>query len=121
MVRIIRPGRRRISRGRVKKPFTHMSAKYRSPGDDEYNHRHERCKSCAHYDNNGSCFIVPDIEPEGYCEEYYADVIIAGHKHGETVEENLILLGEQFNWDDRDIEEFTLDIAEMLERQHRGD
>lgn len=103
--------------GKVTKPFSHTEAVYLEEGDKDFDSSHEKCKHCAHYDGNGRCRIVPDISPEGYCEEYFSDVGVFGHKHGMTIEENMVIYGELFDWDKRDVDEFTLDISEMLGRK----
>lgn len=59
--------------GQVFKPFDHDEAEYVDPGHEDFNRSHPRCEDCAHYDGEGNCHIVPNIEPEGYCETYYAD------------------------------------------------
>lgn len=59
--------------GEVFKPFSHEEAVY-VPPDNLPPSGDGRCKDCAHFDGHGNCHIVPDIDPEGTCEEFYADV-----------------------------------------------
>jgi len=58
--------------GQVHKPFSHEEAEYVPPAQQRTSDK--KCKNCAHYDNHGNCHIVPDIDPEGHCENFYADV-----------------------------------------------
>jgi hypothetical protein len=81
--------------GQVHKPFSKEEANYHGPHEDPASD--EMCKNCAHYDNHGNCHIVPDIEPNGHCEEFYADVgfYAMGHKLPQEVTEvNLTIWGE---------------------------
>lgn len=106
--------------GEVFKPFSHEDADYREPGDPDFESGHERCESCAHYDDHGNCHIVPDIEPDGYCAEFYADVGVFGHEHPWGIENNLNLFGESFDWSIEGVENFVNDIRERLEEKIRG-
>lgn len=100
--------------GPVFKPFSHEKADYRSPGDPGFDPNHERCETCAHYDDNGHCRIVPDIEPDGYCAEFYSDVGIFMHAHDDFVEVNLALWSEIFDWDGRDLENAENEVGVKL-------
>lgn len=60
--------------GQVFKPFDHDEAGYVDPGHEDFDRSHPRCEDCAHYDGEGNCHIVPNIQAQGYCDEYYADV-----------------------------------------------
>lgn len=104
----------------VFKPFTHGESRYRSPGDPGFDQSHERCRSCAHFDDHGNCRIVSDIESDGYCEEFYADLGVFGHEHEFGIENNLNLFGEDFDWDMDDVDDFVEDLRERLQERVRG-
>lgn len=106
--------------GEVYKPFGHDDAGYVVQGDEEFDPDHERCRSCAHYDDHGNCHIVPDIDPDGYCSEFYADVGMFGHKHPWGIENNLNMFGEMFDWSMDDVENFVGEIRERLQEKVRG-
>lgn len=95
--------RRGSSMGQVSKPFSHEEAGYVERGDPGFDPSHKRCETCAHYDNEGNCRIVPDIEPEGYCDNYYADVAVFLDKDGE-VEVNLTIWGDEYDWSSQDVD-----------------
>lgn len=59
--------------GPVFKPFDHEEARYFDRGHENFDTSHPRCEDCAHYDGEGNCHIVPNIEPSGYCERFFAD------------------------------------------------
>lgn len=60
--------------GQVYKPFNKEEAAYVDQADPEFDTSHPKCEDCAHYDGEGNCVIVPNIDPEDYCERFYADV-----------------------------------------------
>ena len=106
---------------RFKPNFLKQEAGYRWPTDGEYDGTHEKCRSCAHFIEGGGCHIVQgDIDKEGYCEQFYADLGVYGHDHGDYVEENLIIWGLDFNWDMEGAKEFANDIVERIEEKIRG-
>lgn len=100
--------------GRVVKPFDHEDADYREPGDDDFDPNHQRCRDCAHYDDNGNCHIVEDIEPDAYCSNFFADFGVFGHRHPGFVELNLSMVGDAFNWSTDDAESFIEKVADEL-------
>ncbi len=106
--------------GEVHKPFTKDESDYKDPGQDGFDETHMRCRGCAHYDNHGNCRIVPDINPDGYCGEFYADVGFFGHSHGHYVEHNLTLGGESYEWNTDDAEDFATAVREAIEAMARG-
>lgn len=82
--------------GQVHKPFTKEEAGYIPPGQVPASEG--KCKNCAHYDNHGNCHIVPNIDPDGYCEEFYADVGFyadGSELPNEVSEVNLTIWGEK--------------------------
>lgn len=98
----------------VHKPFSHGEAEYFDPNDRGFDPSHSRCKDCAHYDNHGNCAIVPDIEPDGYCENFFADVGLFGHRHGDNVELNLTVWGDVFDWTMSHIDNFAEKVESKL-------
>ncbi len=98
----------------ISKPYGHSEAAYKSPEDPDFDQSHEKCSSCAWYDNDGGCRIVEDIEPNGYCENFYADVLAAAHKHPDKMEVNLVAWGENADFNTSDIEELADKIAERM-------
>lgn len=101
--------------GPVHKPFSHEEAGYREEGDEEFRRRHKKCRDCAHYDDEGHCHIVPDIDPDGYCEEFYADVGVFGVRDGSVTRTNLYLIGHGFDWVKASLREFLNKIRDRLE------
>lgn len=56
------------------------------------------CENCAHYIEGGGCHVVQgEIDPEGHCEEYYADVgfFAKGSAPGVNPVVNLVMWGER--------------------------
>lgn len=100
--------------GPVMKPFSHEEAGYREEGDEEFRRRHKKCRDCAHYDDNGNCHIVPDIDPDGYCEEFYADVGVFGVRDGSVSRTNLFLIGHGFDWVNASVREFIRKAKDRL-------
>jgi len=84
--------------GQVHKPFSKQEAGYVPP--EQARTSEEKCKNCAHYDDNGNCHIVPNIDPNGYCEEFYADVAFFAHGSelpNEVSKVNLSIWGDKSN------------------------
>lgn len=109
--------------GPVRKPFSKEDAKYRERGDELFDPAHPRCESCAHYDGEGNCHIVPDIEADEYCEEFYADLGMFADKSDiapGNIFVNLTLLGENFDWDTVDAEKFLDEAADELDGAING-
>jgi len=100
--------------GQVHKPFSKQEAGYVSPSDPEHEDSHIKCHECAHYDNNGHCTIVPNINPNGYCKEFHADVGVFGHAHEGSVKNNLYIYGEDAAWSMQEIRDFTQNIKDKL-------
>lgn len=106
---------------RFRPRYTQKEASYLFPGDDDYDDTHKACESCAHFIEGGGCHMVEGpIDLDGYCEEFYADVGVYGHKHPHGIEENLSLWGWEFDWDEGDAAEFAMDIRERLQQKVRG-
>lgn len=98
----------------VVKPFTQQQAKYRQRGDPQFSESHPKCKDCAHFDGHGNCLIVPNIEPDEYCEEFFADVGVFGVEVGAIPDVNLTVFGEDFDWSRGKIENFMDRVKESL-------
>lgn len=98
----------------VFKPYGHEEAGYRDQSDEEFDPSHDRCRDCAHFDDHGHCFIVPDIDPGGYCEMFFADFGVFGHAHEDFIEQNLAIFGDEFDWDTESAEEFLDLVADKL-------
>ncbi|MEF8808925.1 hypothetical protein [Natronomonas sp.] len=103
-------------------PHSKRQAAYRRPGGPDFDPDHERCDSCAHYIPGGGCHLVQgEIDPDAYCEEFYADYGAFGHEHDEFVEVNAEFVGDDFDWEPDDVEEFidTLDekLGELVKRR----
>lgn len=103
-----------VQSGGVKRPYSHAEAGYVERGDPDFEPSHERCKSCAWYDNDGSCRIVDDIDEDGYC-DFYADALISAHEHDDYVEINLVVWGEEADFDESDIEDLSEKIKDRLQ------
>lgn len=103
--------------GQVHKPFSHEAAGYVEEGDEEFSRRNKKCRDCAHYDDNGSCRIVPDISPEGYCNEFYADVGVFGVTEGAVTKANLYLIGHGFDWAKVSVKEFIRRAKDRLNEE----
>lgn len=107
---------------RFRPRFNQKEAAYLEPGDRSYLDNHKVCDQCAHFIEGGGCHIVEGpISEEGYCEEFYADVGIYGHRHEDGIEENLSVWGHSFDWDVSDAKEFAMDIRERLQAKIRGE
>lgn len=100
--------------GNVTKEFSHSEAKVKRPSDDDYDPNHSKCKSCAWYDNNGNCRIVEDIEPNYYCENFYADVLVAAHEHPDKMEVNLVAWGSNADFGMKQIKELADRMKDRL-------
>lgn len=100
--------------GRVSKPFSHEDANYLEKGDSGFDPNHPRCKDCAHFDGEGSCHIVPDIKPEGYCTEFYSDLGLFLVQTPGGFDTNLTLAGEELDVDEGDIDEICDSIHDAL-------
>jgi hypothetical protein len=103
------------SSGTITKPYNHQEAGYTEPGDQEYDSTHGKCSDCAFYDNAGNCRIVENIEPDGYCEQFYSDIVLAAREHPDDVEINLVAWGENADLDRSDLEKLA-DKISSLER-----
>ncbi len=107
---------------RFRPRFSQKEASYLEPGDRSYNSNHKICEECAHFIEGGGCHVVEGpISEDGYCEEFYADVGVYGHKHETGIEENLSIFGYDFDWKITDAKEFAMDIRERLEGEIRGE
>lgn len=101
--------------------YTKEESGYKSPRSETFDPNHKRCMDCVHYNGQGECSVVEGgVEPEGYCEEFYADVLVAGHKHGNNIEENYIMFGGAFDWDIDHAKEFGMDIRESIQNKIRN-
>jgi hypothetical protein len=106
---------------RVTPEYSKEESGYKSPGSATFNPDHDRCFDCVHYNGDGECSVVEGmIEGEAYCEEFYADVLVAGHSHGDDVEENYIVYGPGFDWSVSHAKEFGMDIKEAIENKIRN-
>lgn len=114
---------------RFKPPFSKSQADYREIGDRDFDGSHSRCGSCSHFIENeknrqiSGCHVVQgEINPEDYCEEFYSDVGVFGHKHDDFVEINLTLLGENFDeWSGMDVDEFADTVEGELDELDGGE
>lgn len=101
-------------------PFSKDAADYRDRDDPAFDATHDRCKGCVHYIPGGGChFVRGEIDPEDYCEEYYADYGVFAHDHGEHVEVNAELVGPNFHPGEADIADFVGEIRERLQQRQR--
>lgn len=97
-------------------PESKRSAGYRTLDEPGFEEDHSRCKSCAHYIEGGGCHMVRGkIDVNAYCEEYYADIGLYGHSHDNFAELNLTKWGEEFDWDENDVEDFINRVESKLE------
>jgi len=95
--------------------FTKREAKYVGAHDSDRDAGHSPCKSCSHFIEGGGCHLVQgDIEPNAYCEEFYADVTISGHAHPNKTELNLTVWGERFDWTPKQMQWFIDNVEEKL-------
>lgn len=97
-------------------PFTKEQAGYRDHDSGEMG---KACGDCAHYIEGGGCHLVQGgIDPDAYCNEFYADVGLFGHAAGGSPLMNLIMWGEQFDvhFDKGDID----DMLSLMESAMRG-
>lgn len=100
---------------RFRPPFTKEQAGYREhdSGDME-----KSCSDCSHYIEGGGCHLVQGgIDPNYYCNEFYADVGLFGHSAGGSPLLNLIMWGEEFDvhFDKEDVD----DILSLMESAMR--
>lgn len=101
-------------------PYTKKAAEYQPLGSDEFDQTHDRCGSCVHFIEGGGCHLVQgDIDPEAYCEEFYADYGVFAHEHDDFVEVNAELVGPDWDFSERSIEEFVDDLEERLQQRRR--
>ncbi len=76
-------------------PYSKNDANYHQPGSGE-NPQFD-CKDCVHYIEGGGCHMVQgEINPEGHCEDLYADVGLFARIRESEFEINLALWGEMF-------------------------
>lgn len=100
--------------------FTKREANYREKGDPAFDDDHKPCATCVHYIPGEGCHMVRGrIKPDEYCEEFFADYGVFGHRHENYVEKNMEMFGGAFDWDERDVDEFVDDVEEALERVSR--
>lgn len=93
-------------------PETKEDAGYIQPGNPDFDRPHKRCEDCAHYIEGGGCHIVQgEIDPEAYCERFYADVGAFGNAQATP---NLVIWGDTFDWSRGDLERFLEDTKEWL-------
>lgn len=99
-------------------PFDKNEANYLEEGSEEFDPDHKNCQSCAFYVEGGGCLMVQgEIDPEDYCTELYSDVAISGHKHGdegEEVAEEVTVWGDEYDWEEVDVDDFSEDVAQIL-------
>lgn len=70
-----------------------VSYHYEGEGDKP----HLNCEDCVHYIEGGGCHMVQgEIDPEGYCEDLYADVGLFARVYDGEFEINLASWGEMF-------------------------
>lgn len=101
-------------------PHTKDDAAYRTPNRRSFDPSHDRCGSCVHYIANGGChFVQGNIDPEAYCERFYADYGVFAHDHGDEMEVNAELVGENLHPDRAVIEGFVAEIEERLQERER--
>lgn len=73
------------------------------------------CEDCVHFVENGGCTLVRgDINPDGFCNEFFADVGFFG-TNVDGVKLNLKLWGEMFDLDGRERERLVQKIQEAIE------
>lgn len=98
------------------KPFTKSEASYNEPGmGDE---PMLDCSDCVHY-NDGSCNVVSgEIDPDGYCDELYADFAIFGRADGNEARVNLTAWGDK--WRSRLKEVHISSIVESVKSSVSG-
>lgn len=75
--------------------FTKEEANYHGPAQGP--EPHLDCKDCVNYIEGGGCHIVQgEVDPDGYCEDLFADVAIFGRMDEGEFEVNLAMWGEMF-------------------------
>ena len=92
-------------------PYTKQEAGYHRAGEGD--ELHLDCKNCAHYIEGGGCHMVHgEIDPEGYCDELYADFGVFGRKTNNSAIVNLVVWGEKYT--DRMTKEAALNIVQEV-------
>lgn len=105
---------------RFRPPFDKGEAGYVVPGRAGFDPRHDRCRDCVHYISGGGChFVQGEIDPEAYCDEFYADYGVFAHEHADHVEVNAELTGPAWDFDSADIHDFVDEIEERLQQRQR--
>lgn len=93
-------------------PETKNESGYIQPGNPDFDRGHDRCEDCAHYIEGGGCHIVRgQIDPEAYCESFYADVGVFGDMRANP---NLVIWGDAFDWSRDDLDQFMEDAREWI-------
>jgi hypothetical protein len=93
-------------------PFTKEEAQYDVDISNPYH-----CGDCVHYVEGGGCTLVQgEIEPEGYCENFFAEVGMFGSQFSDPVL-NLKLWGDDYSMGMKDIDEFIDQVEEALENK----
>jgi len=76
-------------------PYTKDEANYHGPAEGPKPHLD--CKDCVHYVSGGGCQVVQgEVDPDGYCEDLFADFGVFGNMDNTTVDINLSVWGEMF-------------------------
>lgn len=95
-------------------------AAYREAGSSRFDPEHGRCGSCVHYIPGGGChFVEGEIDPEDYCEEFYADIGVFAHQHSDRFDINAVLEGDNWEASPEAVTDFVEAIEDRLE--HAGD
>lgn len=101
-------------------PFTKEEAAYFPTDDPAFDPTHDRCGSCVHYIPGMGChFVQGEIDPEAYCEEFYADYAAFAHEHPGHAEINAELAAPNWAWSEETITDFVTDVRERLEQRRR--
>jgi len=76
-------------------PYTKPEASYHPP--EEGPKPHLDCKDCVHYVQGGGCKMVRgEVDPDGYCEDLFADFGLFGTMDNTEFKVNLAVWGEMF-------------------------
>jgi len=76
-------------------PYTKPGASYHPPAEGPKPHLD--CKDCVHYVQGGGCKMVQgEVDPDGYCEDLFADFGLFGTMDNTEFKVNLAVWGEMF-------------------------
>ena len=101
-------------------PYTKEEASYHGPASGP--EPHLDCKDCVHYLEEGGCQVVQgEVDPDGYCEDLFADFGVFGRVDNGSSIINLAVWGEMF--EDRfsrvGIEEIADNVKEAIRNKLR--